>query len=154
MADPMRALPGPCGASLGSEGPPKGQKYAFGTQKHPFREISRNYENRFKNFWSRIWSTPVLGFLHRFEVIRSTGGRGRAISRLERVRKVRISRNAEPRSRVLVIVFFGLQVPRMRTAQYLRKAQYPRNILRVPVALFRVRRNLSILATPEVQKQS
>ena len=45
MADPMRALPGPCGASLGSEGPPKGQKYAFGTQKHPFREISRNYEN-------------------------------------------------------------------------------------------------------------
>ena len=46
MADPMRALPGPCGASLGSEGPPKGQKYAFGTQKHPFREISRNYENR------------------------------------------------------------------------------------------------------------
>ena len=46
MADPMRALPGPCGASLGSEGAPKGQKYAFGTQKHPFREISRNYENR------------------------------------------------------------------------------------------------------------
>ena len=46
MADPMRAPPGPCGASLGSEGPPKGQKYAFGTQKHPFREISRNYENR------------------------------------------------------------------------------------------------------------
>ena len=45
MADPMRALPGPCGASLGSEGAPKGQKYAFGTQKHPFREISRNYEN-------------------------------------------------------------------------------------------------------------
>ena len=46
MADPMRALPGPCGASLGSEGAPKGQKYAFGTEKHPFREISRNYENR------------------------------------------------------------------------------------------------------------
>ena len=46
MADPMGALPGPCGASLGSEGAPKGQKYAFGTQKHPFREISRNYENR------------------------------------------------------------------------------------------------------------
>ena len=46
MADPMRALPGPCGASLGSEGAPKGQKYAFGTRKHPFREISRNYENR------------------------------------------------------------------------------------------------------------
>ena len=46
MADPMRALPGPCGASLGSEDPPKDQKYAFGTQKHPFREISRNYENR------------------------------------------------------------------------------------------------------------
>ena len=45
MADPMRALPGPCGASLGSEGPPKGQKYAFGTQNHLFREISRNYEN-------------------------------------------------------------------------------------------------------------
>ena len=86
MADPMRALPGPCGASLGSEGPPKGQKYAFGTQKHPFREISRNYENqKSENFWSRIWSTSVLGFLHRFEVIRSTGGRDRAISRLERV---------------------------------------------------------------------
>ena len=51
MADPMRALPGPCGSSLGSEGPPKGQKYAFGTQKHPFREISRNYENQIsKNF--------------------------------------------------------------------------------------------------------
>ena len=46
MADPMRALPGPCGASLGSEGAPKGQKYAFGTQSHLFREISRNYENR------------------------------------------------------------------------------------------------------------
>ena len=46
MADRMSALPGPCGASLGSEGPPKGQKYAFGTQKHPFREIWRNYENR------------------------------------------------------------------------------------------------------------
>ena len=46
MADPMRALPGPCGASLGSEGPPKGQKYAFGTRNHLFREISRNYENR------------------------------------------------------------------------------------------------------------
>ena len=46
MADRMRALPGPCGASLGSEVLPKGQKYAFGTQKHPFREISRNYENR------------------------------------------------------------------------------------------------------------
>ena len=45
MADPMRALPGLCGASLGSEGPPKSQKYAFGTQKHLFREISRNYEN-------------------------------------------------------------------------------------------------------------
>ena len=51
MADPMRALPGPCGASLGSEGPPKGQKYAFGTQKHPFREISRNYENRNPKFF-------------------------------------------------------------------------------------------------------
>jgi len=51
MADPMRALPGPCGASLGSKGAPKGQKYEFGTQKHPFREISRNYENRNpKNF--------------------------------------------------------------------------------------------------------
>ncbi len=48
----------------------------------------------------------------------------------------------------------GPQRARMRTAQYLRKALYPRNILRVPVALFRVRRNLSILATPEVQKQS
>ncbi len=47
----MRALPGLCGASLGSEGPPKGQKYAFGTQNHLFREISRNYENRnSKNF--------------------------------------------------------------------------------------------------------
>ena len=45
MANPMRALPSPSGASLWSEGPPKGQKYAFGTQKHPFREISRNYEN-------------------------------------------------------------------------------------------------------------
>ena len=45
MADPMRAPPGPCGASLGSEGPPKGQKYAFGTRKHFFREISRNYVN-------------------------------------------------------------------------------------------------------------
>ena len=45
MAHPMRALPGPCGASLGSKGPPKCQKYAFGTQNHPFREISRNYEN-------------------------------------------------------------------------------------------------------------
>ena len=45
MADPMRALPGPCGASLGSKGPPKGQKYAFGTQNHLVREISRNYEN-------------------------------------------------------------------------------------------------------------
>ena len=45
MADRMRALPGPCGASMGSEGPPKGQKYAFGTQIHLFREISRNYEN-------------------------------------------------------------------------------------------------------------
>ena len=50
MADPMRAFPGPCGASLGSGGAPKGQKYAFGTQKHPFREISRNYENRNRNF--------------------------------------------------------------------------------------------------------
>ena len=40
MADTMRALPGPCGAS------PKGQKYAFGTRNHLFREISRNYENR------------------------------------------------------------------------------------------------------------
>ena len=46
MADRMRALPGPCGASMGSEGPPKGQKYAFGTRKHLFREISRNYENQ------------------------------------------------------------------------------------------------------------
>ena len=50
MADPMRALPGPCGASLGSGGPPTGQKYAFGTKKHPFREISRNYENLNRKF--------------------------------------------------------------------------------------------------------
>ena len=42
MADPMRAFPGPCGPSLGSAGPPTGQKYAFGTQNHLFREISRN----------------------------------------------------------------------------------------------------------------
>ena len=88
MADRMRTLPGPCGASLRSEGPPKCQKYAFGTQNHLFREISRNYENpKVENFWSRIWNTSVLGFLHRFEVIRSTGGRGRAISGLERVWK-------------------------------------------------------------------
>ena len=44
-AHPMRALPGPCGASLGCEGPPKGQKYAFGTRNHLFREISRKKEN-------------------------------------------------------------------------------------------------------------
>ena len=37
MADPMRALPGLCGASLGSEGPPKGPKYAFGTRNRLFR---------------------------------------------------------------------------------------------------------------------
>ena len=41
----MKVLPGPCGASLGSEGPPKGQKYAFGTRNHLFREISRKNEN-------------------------------------------------------------------------------------------------------------
>ena len=46
MADPMRALLGPCGASLGSKGPPQCDKFAFGTRNHPFREISRNYENR------------------------------------------------------------------------------------------------------------
>ena len=51
MADRMRALPGPCGASLGYEGPPKGQKYAFGTKNHLFREISRNYENPISNFF-------------------------------------------------------------------------------------------------------
>ena len=45
MAHPMRAIPGPCRASLGSKGAPKCQKYAFGTRNHPFREISRNYEN-------------------------------------------------------------------------------------------------------------
>ena len=45
MANPMRALPGLCGASLGSESPPKGQEYAFETRNHLFREISRNYEN-------------------------------------------------------------------------------------------------------------
>ena len=50
MADPMRALPGPCGASLGSEGPRKSQKYAFGTQNYLFREISRNYEIRLRKF--------------------------------------------------------------------------------------------------------
>ena len=44
MANPMRALPSPSGASLGSEGPPKGQKCAFGTRNHIFWEISRNYE--------------------------------------------------------------------------------------------------------------
>ena len=44
-AHPMRALPGPCGAYLGSKRLPKCQKYAFGTQNHPFREISSNYEN-------------------------------------------------------------------------------------------------------------
>ena len=36
MADRMRSLPGPCGGSLGSEGPPKGQKYAFVTRNHLF----------------------------------------------------------------------------------------------------------------------
>ena len=46
MANPMRALSDPCGASLGSEGPPKGQKYAFGTRNRPFREILWNYEKR------------------------------------------------------------------------------------------------------------
>ena len=51
MADRMRALPGPCGASLGSEGPPKGQKYAFGTKNHLFREISRKYENQKSKFF-------------------------------------------------------------------------------------------------------
>ena len=45
IADPMRALPSPCGTSLGSEGPTKGQKCAFGTRNHLFPEISRNYEN-------------------------------------------------------------------------------------------------------------
>ena len=45
MANRMRVLPGPCGASLGCEGPPKGQKYAFGTRNHLFREISRKNEN-------------------------------------------------------------------------------------------------------------
>ena len=51
MANPMRALPGLCGASLGSESPPKGQKYVFGTRNHLFREFSRNSENRnSKNF--------------------------------------------------------------------------------------------------------
>ena len=107
-----------------------------------------------ENFWSRIWSTSVLGFLHRFEIIRSTGGRGSAESGPGLARKTSMLRNNCAMYRILAIAFFGLQVPRMRTAQYLRKALYPRNILRVPVALFRVRRNLSILATPEVQKQS
>ena len=83
MADPMRALPDPCGASLGSEGAPKGQKYAFGTRNHIFREISRNYENPFEKFWSRIRSRSVLDLLHRFEVIRSTGARGSAASGLD-----------------------------------------------------------------------
>ena len=51
MADPMRVLPGLCGAFLGPGGPSKGQKYAFGTQKHLFREISRNFENRNPKFF-------------------------------------------------------------------------------------------------------
>ena len=51
MANPMRALPSPSGTSLWSEGPSKGQKYAFGTRNHLFRENSRNYENPIsKNF--------------------------------------------------------------------------------------------------------
>ncbi len=122
MADPMRALPGPCGASLGSGGPPTGQKYAFGRKKNPFREISRNYENRVEKFWSRIWSTSVLGYLHRFEVIRSTGGSGRAISGVERVRKTSMLPNTCAMYRILAIAFLGRQVPRMRSAQCLRTA--------------------------------
>ena len=54
----------------------------------------------------------------------------------------------------MAIAFFGLQVPRMRTAQYLRKALYPRNILRVSMSLPRVRSNSTILARLEIQKES
>ena len=51
IANRMEVLPGPCGAPLGSEGPPKGHKYAFGTRNHLFWEISRKYENlNSKNF--------------------------------------------------------------------------------------------------------
>ena len=49
MANPMRVLPSACGASLGSEGPPKGQKNVFGTENHIFLEISRNLENGYSN---------------------------------------------------------------------------------------------------------
>ena len=155
MADPMRALPGPCGASLGSEGPPKGQKYAFGTQKHPFREISRNYENRNSKIFGHE-SGARLSWASCTD-LRSFGRLAAAVepypgwSVYGKFAEARMPHQGNVFWRLR---FFGLQVPRMRTAQYLRKALYPRNILRVPVALFRVRRNLSILATPEVQKQS
>ena len=50
MANSMRALPSPYGASLGSEGPPKGQKYAFGTKNYLFREIRGIMKIRFPKF--------------------------------------------------------------------------------------------------------
>ena len=51
MAIRVGALPGPCGTSFGSESPPKGQKYAFVTRNHVFREISRKYEIRIQKIF-------------------------------------------------------------------------------------------------------
>ena len=152
-SDFTRALPSLYGASLASEGPPKGQKYAFGTQKHPFREISRNYENRNSKIFGHesgarlSWAscTDLRSF-------------GRLAAAVEPYPGWSVYEKYAGAGKVLRgnvfwrLRFFGLQVPRMRTAQYLRRALYPRNTLRVPVALFRVRRNLSILATLPVQK--
>ena len=132
MADPMRALPGPCGASLGSEGPPKGQKYAFGTRNHLFREISRNYENpKFENFWSRTRSTIVLDFQNRSGVNRTTGGCGSEESGLERPRKAHLCNIKSPRYRLLAIAIFRLYALRMCTAQCVELVTERRRTLRV-----------------------
>ena len=61
MADPMRALTGPCGVFLGSAGPPKGQKCAFGTVNHLFREISRNFENPNSKIFGHEAGAGVFG---------------------------------------------------------------------------------------------
>ena len=79
MADPMRALAGPCRASLGSKASLNVRNTRLGhkiTLSEKFRGIMKT---RIRKMLVTNLEHVCPGFLHRFEVIRSTGGRGRAV---------------------------------------------------------------------------